>query len=147
MRSCPDCGRDISDGVSMCPYCGKWLGSRTSSISTDSSTPVSRPNNPTTKDKDQYHISGNIVCNSAAKTIVVVIGVILQIFALIVFFSFNLEDIKFGADFYTSSYQGIRYIGIALRWGISGILVGLGAILEFLGANSFYLRGESKKDA
>ena len=59
----------------------------------------------------------------------------MEICGLIVFWSFDGEyidlDVHFGSDYNTYTYQTFVYIAIALRWGISGILWGLGAHLQF----------------
>jgi len=65
----------------------------------------------------------------------IIMGVILDIMACIVFFSFNSKyidsEVLFGGDFNTYTYHTLRYIAIALRWGISGILIGIATLLQF----------------
>ena len=105
---CPECGKEISDESKYCIHCGKPM--------------VKKPN------ETQSSIS---VVNNSSKVFSVIMGCILEIFGVIIFFSFDIKATEFGGDFYTYSYKAIYYIAIALRWGLTGILFGLGALLQF----------------
>ena len=110
---CPDCGNEISSNAVSCPHCGK--------IFSDIDVPI------------EY---STIYSEDNAKRVAaVIIGIILQICGIIVFCSFNSEyidpTVKFGSDYNTYTYQVYTYIAIALRWGLSGILIGIGALLQF----------------
>ena len=121
---CPECGKEISDKAAECVCCGYPLKSVP--------CPPVFPTN--------YESSISIE-NGASRVPSIIIGVVLQIIGLVVFFSFGSIDLstRFGADFYTESYHAIAYIALALRWGLTGILIGLGGILEF--HRSFTLQG------
>ena len=115
IKNCYECGREISDKAVICPGCG---------------APIAKPEKP------EYTSESTISPDSNSKsTARIAAGIALQIIGLIVWFTFNGKYInggtEFGGNYNTYSYQTLVYIATALRWGLSGILFGLGAILEF----------------
>ena len=114
IKNCYECGREVSDKAVICPGCG---------------APIAKPEKP------EYTSESTISPDSESKSSVrFFVGIALQIIGLIVWFTFNGKYInggtEFGGDYNTYSYQTLVYIATALRWGLSGILIGLGTILE-----------------
>lgn len=114
--NCPECSHEISDTATNCPNCGKPL--RTPNYVIETSATLSNAGNG-------KHIA------------LIVSGLVLEIFALIIFCSFSTEYIDskvlFGSDYNSYTYQTLAYIAIALRYGLTGILTGLGTIMQFMG--------------
>ena len=107
--NCKECGKEISNTAPVCPHCGNLL------------TPNYR----------KTELTSDV---SGLDFYAMIVGVILQIFAVIIFFKFDPEYIDmrvgFGSDYNTYTYTTFAYIAIALRYGLSGILFGIGTLLE-----------------
>lgn len=124
---CPVCEKEISDRAKICPHCGQ--------IIMDEST--------------SYESQLRIVDDSGRQnTVAFIIGCVLEVFALIIFFSFNREyidsRIEFGSDYNTYTYQCFVYISTALRYGLTGILIGIGTLLQRSKAASYLVNGNIK---
>lgn len=113
---CPECGQDISDKALVCPHCG---------------LPMSALSEAEHKSETYFRVD-----YENKKMARIIAGVVLQILGVVIWFAFNSEYIdlstRFGGDFNTYTYQAVAYIAFALRWGLSGILIGLGTLLELV---------------
>ena len=113
---CSECGQDISDKALVCPHCGVPVRDAAEA-----------------EEKSETVFSFNYEGKNKAR---IVAGIILQIIGAVIWFAFNSEYIdlgtRFGGDFNTYTYQAVAYIAFALRWGLSGILIGMGTLLELV---------------
>ncbi len=110
---CPECDHEISENAVSCPHCGNPINEVTVSYQTNSQINDESSNKNTTA---------------------MIVGFVIQIIGCIVFLSFNNKYIDsrvtFGGDYNTYTYQTLVYIATALRYGITGILIGIGALLQ-----------------
>ena len=156
---CPNCGEEMSDGLAFCEKCGSPLSPAESPVEPkaeetaaedkppvpeDATAPVPAPalnSAPNTSAPTQATAPANNTLEKLKSAepsalynkIGMVCGAVMVVAGLIVIFGVNSHvdtTIKFGADFYTESYQATALAVdaiVTLTKVCGGILAGLGA--------------------